>query len=134
MPTKFIKRMKFNPSELAKIRRRTADYIWVAVDVERGMIAAGDQFLSDLRDELLYKHSRPRDVFGVGVDLKTGEIFYTPVINRMNELYRLYRDIPKQKKDRIETLIRYFFADFTPFKKTPESPRYTKPQSLTPTC
>ena len=134
MPSRYVKRMKFNASELAQIRRRFSDYIWVAVDVERGMIAAGDQFLFDLRDELLYKHSRPRDIFGVGVDLKTGEIFYAEVINRMNSLYRLYRDIPKQKKDRIETLINYFFGDFAPFKRPSGAPRYAKPQALMPTC
>lgn len=134
MPTKFIKRIKFNPSELAQIRRTSSDYIWVAIDINKGVIAAGDQFLVDLRDALLYKHSRPRDIYGLGLDLHTGEIYYAPVINRMNENYREYWDIPKFKKDRIETLISYFFEDFAPFKQQSYLPRYAKPRALASTC
>ena len=134
MSTRFIKKIKFNPSELAQIRRSSPDYIWVAVDTKKGMIATGDQFLIDLRDALLYRKCRPRDIFGVGLDLHTGEIYYAPVINRMNELYRKEWDIPDRAKDRIETLISYFFEDFAPFKQRMSLPRYAKPRALMPTC
>ncbi len=134
MPTKYIKKMKFNPSELAQIRRSSPSYIWVAIDTKRGMIATGDQFLVDLRDALLCKNSRPRDIFGVGLDLRTGEIYYAPVVNRMNEQYRENWEVPDRAKDRIETLISYFFEDFAPFKYRASLPRYSKPRALMPTC
>ena len=134
MSTRYIKKFKFNPSELAQIRRNLPDYIWVAIDTKKGMIATGDQFLVDLRDALLCKKSRPRDIFGIGLDLRTGEIFYAPVINRMNELYRKYWEVPGATKDRIETLIAYFFEDFAPFKQRLSAPRYAKPRALASTC
>lgn len=114
---RFIKKMKLNASEVAQIRRCSSNYIWAAVDVKNGVIATGDDYLVDLRDALQYKfHSRAINIFGVGIDLRTGEVFYAPVANRMNGIYRKHKDIPNHIRNRIETLIAYFFEDFAPFR------------------
>ncbi len=77
---KFTKKMKLNASEVAQIRRCSGGYIWVAIDVKKGVIATGDEYLIDLRDILQYKyHSRSVNIFGLGLNLKTGEIYYAPV-------------------------------------------------------
>lgn len=114
---KYLKRMKLNAAEVAQIRRRSNNYIWVAVDVDKGVIAAGDEFLVDLRDSLIYKyHSRAKDIYGLGLDLSSGEVYYAPVVNRMNRAYRNLRIIPQKTRNRIETLMAYFFEDFAAFR------------------
>ncbi len=115
---KFTKKMKLNAAEVAQIRRYSDDYIWVAVDVKKGVIAAGDEFLIDLRDILQYKyHCRSINIFGLGLNLKTGEIYYAPVVNRLNAVYRCTRRVPANACNRIETLLAYFFEDFAPFRR-----------------
>ena len=117
---KYLKRMKLNAAEVAQIRRRLNNYIWVAVDVDKGVIAAGDEFLVDLRDSLIYKyHSRAKDIYGLGLDLSSGEVYYAPVVNRMNRAYRNLKIIPQKTRNRIETLMAYFFEDFAAFRSKP---------------
>ena len=126
---RFIKKMKLNASEVAQIRRHSGNYIWVAVDTKQGRIAAGDDYLVDLRDALQYKyHSRASHIYGVGLNLRTGEIYYAPVVNRMNALYRNAKDVPEQIRTRIETLLAYFFEDFAPFRR--QSRRIYQARSL----
>ena len=113
----FLKRMKLNAAEVAQIRRRSNNYIWVAVDVDKGVIAAGDEFLMDLRDSLIYKyHSHAKDIYGLGLDLSSGEIYYAPVVNRMNRAFRNLKTIPHKTCNRIETLLAYFFEDFAAYR------------------
>lgn len=115
---KFTKKMKLNASEVAQIRRCSGDYIWVAIDVKKGVIATGDEYLIDLRDILQYKyHSRSVNIFGLGLNLKTGEIYYAPVANRLNAVYRNMKCVPANARSRIETLLAYFFEDFAPFRR-----------------
>ena len=115
---RFTKKMKLNATEVAQIRRRSSEYIWVAIDIKKGVIATGDECLIDLRDLLQYKyHSRPSNIFGVGLNLKTGEIYHAPVIDRMNAIYRNAKGVPANICNRIETLIAYFFEDFAPFRR-----------------
>ena len=126
---KYVKKMKLNASEVAQIRRELGEYIWVAVDIDRNAIAAGDEYLADLRESLIYKfHCRAKNIFGIGVDLRTGEIYYAPVINRRNKIFREHKCIPKSVRRRIETMIGYFFEDFAPFRPTPR--RKNRPRDL----
>ncbi|MBP5656464.1 hypothetical protein J6X15_02670 [Candidatus Saccharibacteria bacterium] len=114
---RFTKKMKLNPAEVAQIRRKSGGYIWVAIDAKRGVIVTGDEYLIDLRDVLQYKyHSRSSNIYGVGLNLRTGEIYYAPVANRMNAVYRNAKEVPNNIKNRIETLLAYFFEDFAPFR------------------
>ncbi len=131
---RIIKRMKLNAADAAQVRRLAKDYIWVAIDIKKGMIAAGDEFLVDLRDALLYKyHCRASNIYGLGLDLRTGEIYYAPVINRMNSNYRKHKVIPQHICNRIETLLAYFFEDFKPFRN--KTRRIYQARSLqVPTC
>lgn len=124
---KYLKRMKLNAAEVAQIRRRSDNYIWVAVDVDKGVIAAGDEFLMDLRDSLIYKyHSRAKDIYGLGLDLSNGEVYYAPVVNRMNRLYRNLKIIPAETCRRIDTLLAYFFEDFAAYRIRPDDYRRSR--------
>ncbi len=123
----YMRKIKFNTKELSDIRKQFGDYLWAAVDTHRGVITAGDEYLSDLRDFLLVKRSKPENIFCVGIDLNTGEIYYPVLINRHNP-YVDKDGIPAIFRDRIETLMRYFFADIPAYeseKKHLHSPKDT---------
>ncbi len=118
---KYVKRSSLNASEVAQIRRRSNGYIWAVLDTSKNTIAIGDEYLIDLRDALIYKYrSRAKDLFGIGLDLATGEIYYAQVVNRINKTYRDRKDIPLQIKDRIETMVAYYFEKFAPFRTKTE--------------
>lgn len=126
---KYVKRSSLNASEVAQIRRRSNGYIWAVLDTSKNTIAIGDEYLIDLRDALIYKYrSRAKDLFGIGLDLATGEIYYAQVVNRINKTYRDRKDIPLQIKDRIETMVAYYFEKFAPFRTKTE--RIYQTQSL----
>ena len=121
----YMRKIKFNTDELDKIRKQLGGYLWAAVDAHRGVITAGDEYLSDLRDFLLAKRSIPEDIFCAGLDMETGEIFYPPLINRHNP-YVDKNGIPEVLRNRVETLIRYFFEDIPAYKAKRSRPRYSK--------
>jgi len=131
---KIVKRMKLTAADAAQIRRSVDNYIWVAIDIEKGVMAAGDEYLVDLRDSLLYKYRcHSKGIFGLGLDLRTGEIYYASVINRMNPVFRDSKIIPQHIRDRIETLVAYFFGDFKPFRTGARHLYQTQSLSV-PTC
>ena len=84
------------------------------------------EYLADLRDVLLTKRSKVEDIFGLGLNLITGEIDYVGFMNRRNPQLAKNGEIAAAQKERIETLIRYFFGDLAPFKAERERPRYTR--------
>lgn len=114
---RYIKKSSLNASEVAKIRRRSDDYIWAVLDTAQNRIVIGDESLVELRDTLIRKfRSYSNNIYGIGLDLRTGEIFYAKVINRMNSNYRALKDIPQNVKNRIETMVAYYFERFEPFR------------------
>ena len=129
----YMRKIKFNKKELSDIRNQFGDYLWAAVDTHRGVITAGDEYLRDLRDYLLVKRSKPQDIICAGIDLQTGEIFYPPLINRDNP--SVGKDgIPEAYRDRVETLMRYFFEDIPAYKEEQERPRYSKEPTTLSFC
>ena len=87
------------------------------MDIDKNSIVIGDKYLLDMRDALIYKfRSRAKDIYGVGIDLRTGEIYYAQVVNRMNKIYREYKSISNRTKERIETMVAYYFERFEPFR------------------
>ena len=114
---RYIKKSSLNASEVAKIRRRSDDYIWAVLDTAQNRIVIGDESLVELRGTLIRKfRSYSNNIYGIGLDLRTGEIFYAKVINRMNSNYRALKDIPQNIKNRIETMVAYYFERFEPFR------------------
>ena len=121
----YMRKIKFNKTELDKIRAQFGDYLWTAVDTHRGVITAGDEYLSDLRDFLLVKRNKPEDIFCAGIDLETGEVFFPPMINRHNP-YVDKDGIPEYFRNRVQTLMRYFFEEIPGYREEREQPRYSK--------
>ena len=120
----YMRKIKFNKKELSKLHDQFGNYLWAAVDTHRGVICAGDEYLSDLRDFLLVKRSKPEDIFCTGIDLETGEIYYPTLINRHNP-YVDKDGIPELYRNRIDTLMHYFFGDIPVYEEEKKS-RYSK--------
>ena len=123
-----LRKMKFSADELEQIKLEYGDYLWAAVDLRRSLITAGDEYLSDLRDYLLTNHSRPEDILCAGLNLNTGEIFFPALINRRNP--RVGRKgIPDDDKERVRSLMRYFFESIPGYQEERKRPRYSKKPS-----
>ena len=121
-----IRRYKFTDNEISELINQLDGYIWVVMDVNQGIIAAGDEYVSDLRDELMVKRrSKKNDIFGVGLNMYTGEIDYIPAINRRNPTIENGELTPNQEL-RVETILHYFFEDIPPFVAESAKPRYSK--------
>ena len=121
-----IRRYKFTDNEISELINQLDGYIWVVMDVNQGIIAAGDEYVSDLRDELMIKRrSKKNDIFGVGLNMYTVEIDYIPAINRRNPTIENGELTPNQEL-RVETILHYFFEDIPPFVAESAKPRYSK--------
>ncbi len=126
----YLRKMQFSEEELNRLRDEYGGYLWAAIDIHRGIITAGDEYLADLRDFLLMKRSKPEDILCAGVNLETGEIFYPTLINRRNPYVN--RDgVPDVFRERVNTLMRYFFESIPNYRAERERPRYSrKPTAL----
>ena len=103
------KRVQLKKRELIKLQQDCEDYIWAAVDPVKYSISLGDDYIADLRDCLLLKRSLPENVFGVGLDMNTGEINYVAQINRRNPTVGGSGELSIENKAEIERVLRYFF-------------------------
>lgn len=68
-------------------------YIKVVVDIERELLAAGGERHFDAEQKLLEYGSNQGDLWGGGVDVKTGEIDYNSMINLRPKQDNFSRDI-----------------------------------------
>ena len=126
-----IKKLRFLSDEVSEVQRKFDGYIWVAVDIKKAIIAAGDEYIARLREALVQIGSIKEDILGVGVDLFSGEIYpYTP-INPNSRLSKLdHHRVPDEAYQRLEDIIDYFFIEFPCFKEKHRRGRfYKKPQS-----
>lgn len=103
------KRVRFTKKELQQLRQNFEDYVWAAVDPRKCVISIGDEYLADLRDVLLVRHCQPENIYGVGVDLKTGEINYVAQVNRRNPTVEPSGELSLESKENIDHTLRYFF-------------------------
>ena len=106
---KLYKRIRFTKEELAHLRKECEGYVWAAVDPRKCVISIGDDYLSDMRDMLIVRRCRLEDIYGVGVDLTSGEINYIPQINRRNPTVDKHGEPSEEQKEEIKEALHYFF-------------------------
>ena len=121
-----IRKICFSIEEIRTFVSELDGYVWMAVDTKRGMMAVGDGFEEELKYELLKRKCLTYDVYGVGFDLVTGDIDYVSSINVRFADKGSTREVPFEKRERIETLVRYFFSELPIFKDEKKKPRYSK--------
>lgn len=114
-----VKKLKFTQKELQKLNEDFDGYLWLAIDVHRSVISAGDEILSDLRDILVSRHSRTEDIVAAGIDLNTGELFIPYFVNRLNPAIR-HDGLSDQMVQNVEEKIHYFFEDIPAYKAPAE--------------
>ncbi|MFV0484743.1 MAG: DUF5674 family protein [Candidatus Saccharimonadales bacterium] len=115
---RFTRKISFKSTEVQEIMASVNDYVWIAVDVKRAMISGGDEAIGDSKMELLWTGSKIYDVYGIGLDLSTGEIDYYSSINAKQAVPGSTKEVPMEKRERIETLINYFFEELPVFKNS----------------
>jgi len=103
------KKFQLTKEELKKLRKETEGYAWIAVDVKKHLMVVGDEHYSVLKKKLFEQKSRSRDVWGVGLDMRSGEIDYCSPINRKLLTKRPSPYVPTELIDRVNTEIQYFF-------------------------
>ena len=106
---KIYKRIQLKKKELLELQKDCDDYIWAAVDPTKCAITFGDDYIGDMRDSLLVRRCQPENIFGVGIDLNTGEIDYIAQINRRNPTVDVSGELTLERKASIENVLHYFF-------------------------
>ena len=113
---KVYRRMRISLSELDRLRDEMDDYIWVALDLKRSAICAGDEYIGDLRDVLLQHRSTVGDIYCVGFNMATGDINFLKSFNRRNPKVGYGGDISPEVRKDICHQIEYFFAGLPIFE------------------
>jgi hypothetical protein len=121
-----VKKMNFSEEEIGLMLSDLDGYVWVVLDAKKGIIAAGDDYVGDMKNALLKMKCSIYDIFGVGFDLVTGEIdFYSPANKKLVDKNST-TEVPDEKRERIETLVKYFFGEVPALKLAKRKPRYSK--------
>ncbi len=114
------KRVRFTKNELKQLCEDCDGYIWAALDTKKFAISLGDAYLADLRDVLLTHRGRLEDVFGIGINLKTGEIDYITFINRRNPLVDVNGKLSPELQENVEDVVHYFFENLPAYRERSE--------------
>jgi len=120
-----VKKMNFSEEEIELMSNDLDGYIWAVLDIKRGILAAGNEYVEKMKHALLKQKSSIYDIFGVGFDLRTGEIDYNSPANKKLIDKKSTREVPGDKRERVETLMKYFFTELPVFKSK-KGPRYSK--------
>ena len=110
------KRVQLKKREIMKLQQDCEGYVWIAVDPVSYAISFGDDYLADLRDCLLVKRSQPKNIFGIGLDLSTGEVDYIAQINRRNPIVSGSGELSSEEKADIEKVLHYFFEKLPAYR------------------
>ncbi len=113
---KVYRRMRISLSELDRMRDELDDYVWVALDLKRGALCAGDEYIGDLRDVLLQRRSAVENVYCVGLNMETGDVNFLKSFNRRNPKVGYGGEIPEETRKEICHQIEYFFAGLPIFE------------------
>ena len=76
-----IIRQKATEEEIKKMAQDFDGYIKVVVDITREILAGGGKIHADAEQMLLTDGSKQEDLWGGGLDLESGEIDYSSMIN-----------------------------------------------------
>lgn len=102
-----IIREKANDETTKKVAEDLKGYIKVVVDMERGILAAGGMRHFESEQALLKDTSKQENLWGGGLDSKTGEIDFDSIINLRPNQDNPSREVLSQEvRKRMEKIIR----------------------------
>jgi hypothetical protein len=114
------KKFLLSEDEIKELHEHNEGYAWAAIDIKKHIIAVGAENIFDIKRALVNNQCLLPNIYGVGLDLETGEINYRSPINR--KISNLLQDpvAPEEKREDIEREIRYFFQDLPAIKNFKE--------------
>ena len=104
-------KLQFTNKEIKKMKSELDGYVWLAVDVKRHIMVAGDEHFRALKQVLFRERCRSGDIWGAGVDLSSGEIDFRSPVNRKLIPSHTTTDIPGDVEEKVEREVRYFFGN-----------------------
>ncbi len=121
---KILRRIKLSTTELERLRAEFDDYVWIAIDIENGVISAGDCYMGELRDALLQRRSRPEDIYCLGLNMATGELNFLKTFNRRNPLVGFAGVVKDETKALVARKVEYFFGELPIFEAKRQESNY----------
>lgn len=99
--------------QLKIAKKDYGDFIKVTVDIKREIAAIGGEWHADGEKELIKVGSQQKDIWGGGIDIKTGEISTSALTNLRPKQENGSQEIlnPKIKKSFIQ-IVKKTFNDF----------------------
>ncbi|MDI6793889.1 MAG: DUF5674 family protein [bacterium] len=102
-----IIRQRATSSEIVAMLKVLGDYIKLAVDVERELVAGGGELHADCETALLNDGSLQENIWGADWHPKTKEVFFESLINirpRQNNRSMLIQD--PELRNRVDKIVR----------------------------
>ena len=96
---------KIGDETLEKIGEDVPGYTKVVVDIKREILAAGGKVHTEVEKTMLRIGSKPADLWGGGIDLKTGKIDFDAPMNKkpqqVNDSREVLDPVVRQKMEKI---------------------------------
>jgi len=125
----WLRKINFTKAEIKEITKALDGYAWIVMDIKKGIVVVGDEYVMNMKNILLKDRCSLEDIFGVGLDLATGEIDYYSQVNIKWTDKDSTREVPLGQRVRVTTLIEYFFMELPAFRKE-TSKKYPTNRSL----
>jgi len=103
--------LQYSQDEIKQLKLATDGYVWVAVDVKKHVMVAGDDHFRKLKDVLYKIKCRSGDIWGVGLNLLTGDIYLRSPVNRKVVPKYTSTELPEEVEDQVVDEVRYFFEN-----------------------
>jgi hypothetical protein len=104
-----ILRERPTPDQLSDLLKVLGTYVKLAVDVERGIVAAGGELHVDCEEALLEDGSRQADIWGADWD-PVGEVRFESLINiRPRQNNPSMELLSSELRERVERIVRGVF-------------------------
>lgn len=96
--------------QLILVREEYGDYVKVVVDIEREILAAGGEWHADAEKILLEQGSRQEHLWGGGINLNTGQVTFTALINMRPVLSRSQEVLDFKAREIMEKVTKSIFG------------------------
>jgi len=101
---------RINEEQLALAKEEYGEFVKVVVDIEREILAAGGQWHADAEKILLEQGSKQENLWGGGINLNTGQVTFTALINMRPILSRSQEVLDTTTREIMEKMIKSVFG------------------------
>lgn len=99
--------------DIQKAREHYPDYIKITIDIDKEIIAIGGEYHYDAEQLLLRDGSSQKNIWGGGVNIKTGKIFCNAIINMRPSYKNGSQEIlDEQVRKRFVSFIRKYISNY----------------------